>query len=141
MRAGDLLKLQKVDPSLRVLAIEVDKHWKLRVLEGLRTTSRQAELVAKGFSKTMNSKHLTGRAVDLAPEGYVWPRPPPPEPATREQLDGWMVEWGTWHAFGGFVMGTAAKLGIPLRWGLDWNGNWNFKEETFRDAPHFELID
>ena len=35
------------------------------VTEGLRTEERQKELVAKGASKTMKSKHLDGNAVDL----------------------------------------------------------------------------
>jgi peptidoglycan LD-endopeptidase CwlK len=33
--------------------------------EGLRTRERQAALVARGASRTMNSRHLTGHAVDL----------------------------------------------------------------------------
>jgi len=48
------------------------------VIEGLRTIERQKQLVAKGASKTMNSKHITGHAVDLAPmvDGEIrwdWP--------------------------------------------------------------------
>jgi peptidoglycan LD-endopeptidase CwlK len=48
------------------------------VLEGLRTVARQTQLVKQGASKTMNSRHLTGHAVDLAPliDGKVswdWP--------------------------------------------------------------------
>lgn len=35
------------------------------VTEGLRTLARQKEMVAKGASKTMNSRHLTGHAIDL----------------------------------------------------------------------------
>jgi peptidoglycan L-alanyl-D-glutamate endopeptidase CwlK len=38
-----------------------------RVTEGLRTRERQAELVASGASQTMNSRHLTGHAIDIAP--------------------------------------------------------------------------
>jgi peptidoglycan L-alanyl-D-glutamate endopeptidase CwlK len=37
------------------------------VLEGLRTLERQRKLRAEGASKTLNSRHLTGHAVDLAP--------------------------------------------------------------------------
>lgn len=37
------------------------------VAEGVRTTARQRELVSKGYSKTMNSYHLYGLAVDLVP--------------------------------------------------------------------------
>ena len=35
------------------------------VIQGLRTLEEQKELVAKGASQTMRSKHLTGDAVDL----------------------------------------------------------------------------
>ena len=34
------------------------------VLEGLRSVTRQAELVKSGASTTMNSRHLSGKAVD-----------------------------------------------------------------------------
>ena len=37
------------------------------VVEGVRTLARQKELVKKGYSKTMNSYHLYGLAVDLVP--------------------------------------------------------------------------
>ena len=35
------------------------------VIQGLRTIEEQRELVAKGASQTMKSKHLDGLAVDL----------------------------------------------------------------------------
>ena len=49
------------------------------VIEGRRTRSRQRELVASGASQTMNSRHLTGHAIDIAP--YIggtirWDWPP-----------------------------------------------------------------
>lgn len=37
------------------------------VFEGLRTKERQRELVAQGVSRTLDSYHLTGHAVDLVP--------------------------------------------------------------------------
>lgn len=37
------------------------------VLEGLRSKERQEQLVKSGASKTLDSRHLTGHAVDLAP--------------------------------------------------------------------------
>lgn len=41
------------------------------VIEGLRTIERQRDLVAQGKSKTMNSRHLSGGAVDLW-DGKSW---------------------------------------------------------------------
>jgi peptidoglycan LD-endopeptidase CwlK len=40
-----------------------------RIQAGLRTRERQAELVARGASRTMYSRHLTGHAVDLVALG------------------------------------------------------------------------
>jgi len=67
-------RLKGVDPKLvevvkRAIEItEVD----FGVTEGLRTLERQKELVAKGASHTLKSKHIGGKAVDLV--AYVGPR-------------------------------------------------------------------
>ncbi|UIW10559.1 endolysin [Aeromonas phage BUCT695] len=91
------------------------------VLEGIRTKERQKDLVAKGASKTMNSKHLTGDAVDLAPYPIDWN-----DKARFNQLAAVMLE-------------TSKELGIKIRWGGDWNMNGDWKDEKFYDGPHFEL--
>ena len=85
------------------------------VTEGVRTMARQRELVAKGASRTLNSRHLTGHAVDLA------------------ALINGKVEWA-WPLYGrlaGAMKYAAQEVGVPIRWGGDWT--------TFRDGPHFEL--
>jgi peptidoglycan L-alanyl-D-glutamate endopeptidase CwlK len=62
-----LLRLQGIHPDLvKVVAraiqlTEID----FTVLEGLRNKERQAELLKAGATTTMNSRHLTGHAVDL----------------------------------------------------------------------------
>lgn len=85
------------------------------ITEGLRTKVRQEQLVKAGASKTMNSRHLTGHAVDIAPviEGEVrW-------------------DWELFRKIAPVIKETAAKLGTPIVWGGDWR--------TFKDGPHFEL--
>lgn len=86
------------------------------VTEGLRTVQRQAELLAKGASRTMNSKHITGRAVDVAafPNGKL----------------SW--EWKYYVVISKAFKQAAKELGVKIKWGGDWR--------TFKDAPHFELI-
>lgn len=85
------------------------------VLEGLRSLERQEELFAKGASKTMNSRHLTGHAVDLG--AYV---------------DG-KVSWGHkyYEAIAKAMKQASDELDIPIEWGGDW--------KTFKDSPHFQL--
>lgn len=85
------------------------------VTEGLRSVKRQEELVAAGASKTMNSRHLTGHAVDLAPiiAGQIrW-------------------DWPPFHDIAKAMKAAAAAEGVAIIWGGDWR--------TFKDGPHFEL--
>lgn len=83
--------------------------------EGMRTKERQRELFARGLSKTLNSRHLYGLAVDFAP-----------------LLDG-EVTWKT-PAFLPVIKAfkqAAAELKIPVVSGSEW--------KTFKDYPHIEL--
>lgn len=119
-------RLKTCDPKLQRLMNEVIRHWDCTILEGHRTEFRQNEMVRIGTSQLSwpNSKHnkTPSLAVDAAPYPIDW--------ADIERF----------RAFGGFVLGVAAVLNIPLRWGGDWNGNRDFKDQKFHDLPHFELI-
>ena len=85
------------------------------VIEGVRSYEKQAQLLKTGATRTMNSRHLTGHAVDLA----AW-------------VNG-KINW-TWSYYCDIAeaMKTAAKeLGVSVEWGGDW--------VTFKDGPHFQL--
>ena len=110
-------RLQGVHPDLvRVVerAIELTSV-DFTVLEGLRTTERQKTLVAAGASKTMNSRHITGHAVDLG--AYV-----------DGQVD-W--SWPLYERIAAAMKLAAKELNVAIVCGVDWT--------TFRDGPHFEL--
>lgn len=85
------------------------------VVEGLRTAERQAELVKQGASRTMNSRHLTGHAVDLAP------------------IIGGQISWAwpPFHTLAAVMKQAAHELGFRIICGADWI--------SFPDGPHFEL--
>ena len=87
------------------------------VIEGLRTQARQKELFAQGATKTMNSRHLTGHAVDLLPIN--------PKTGKGE------FAWPLYDLLAPAVKAAAAELGVAITWGGDW--------KTFKDGPHFEL--
>lgn len=77
----------------------------LRVTEGMRTPTRQAELVRKGASKTLDSRHLTGHAVDLAP-----------------MVDGELRwDWPLFYPMASVMRYAAIKLDVPIRWGGVWD--------------------
>lgn len=85
------------------------------VTEGLRSKERQEQLVKAGASKTMNSRHLTGHAVDLAVVvgGEVrW-------------------DWPLYSKLSNSMKEAAKQVGVPLEWGGDWT--------SFKDGPHFQL--
>ena len=85
------------------------------VLEGLRTAVRQKQLFDQGATKTMNSRHLTGHAVDIAP-----------------MLGGTIRwDWPLYHQLAAVVKAAAKAENVPIQWGGDWR--------TFKDLPHFEL--
>lgn len=112
-----LRAMQGIHPELRRLmdAVLQSSPLDFIVIEGLRTPERQQEMVSIGASKTLNSRHLTGHAVDLLPIGPNGPR----------------FDWPLYDILGPAVKAEAARLGIPIKWGGDW--------QSFRDGPHFEL--
>ena len=118
--------LKGVDKRIIKVLDEVIQHFDFTVLEGRRTLERQAELYKDGSTKTMKSKHLTGRAVDICPY--------PIDFSNTERI----------CYLAGFIMQSALKHGYKFRWGRDWNSDWLIKNDnvsTFLDYVHFEIID
>lgn len=115
--ARSLKRLEGVHPDLvRVMKRAIAcSPLDFTVLEGVRTLARQKQLMASGATRTMNSRHLTGHAVDIAPVigGTVrW-------------------DWPLYHQLALVVKKAAAELEVPLQWGGDWR--------SFKDGPHWEL--
>ncbi|MGV3793358.1 M15 family metallopeptidase [Citrobacter portucalensis] len=91
------------------------------VIEGLRTQDRQKELVATGKSQTMNSRHLTGNAVDIIPVNTTW---------NIEEFKPLLKA----------VKQAADEQGLKLRFGINWKNDPSLPIETrFIDAPHIEI--
>ena len=85
------------------------------VIEGLRTKERQAQLLKEKKTTTLNSRHLTGHAVDIV----AW-------------VDGTVSwDWKHYYILEKAVKQAAKELKIPIEWGGDW--------KTFKDAPHWQL--
>jgi peptidoglycan LD-endopeptidase CwlK len=138
-------RLQGVDERLVEVvkyAIEVTTI-DFAVTEGLRTVQRQRELVAKGASQTMNSKHIDGLAVDLV--AYIGDR----------------ISWelNLYDNIADAMKIAAIDVGVPIRWGGAWQINdireWDGTMQDamdqyvalrrsqgrrpFIDGPHFEI--
>ena len=109
-----LQNLSGVHPDLVAVvkrAIEISEQ-DFTVIEGIRNINRQRELVKTGKSTTMNSRHLTGHAVDIAPWPISW-------------------DWEYFYPIADAMKQAAEELEVDLEWGGDW--------KSFPDAPHFQL--
>ena len=84
--------------------------------EGLRSITRQKELYRKGATKTMNSRHLTGHAVDLF---------------ALDENGKVTWDWEYYHPLAAAVKQAAKDLGVSIEWGGDW--------AKFKDGPHYQL--
>lgn len=103
----DLVKV--VEHAINLSAVD------FTVLEGLRTPERQKLLRDSGASQTLNSRHITGHAVDLCAfvDGEVrW-------------------DWPLYHKIAAAMKQAAKELNVAIIWGGDWR--------RFKDGPHFEL--
>lgn len=110
-------RLKGVHPDLvKVVrrALEISKV-DFAVLEGIRSPERQAQMVKSGASQTLNSRHLTGHAIDVAP-------------VVGNQVR-W--DWPLYYPLAEAMKAAAAELNIPIEWGGDWR--------KFKDGPHWQL--
>ena len=102
----DLVKV--VERAIRITTVD------FAVLEGLRTPERQKALVEAGASQTLNSRHLTGHAVDLG----AW---------VGDEVR-W--DWPLYHKIAAAMKEAAKQVDVPIEWGGDWK---------MRDGPHWQL--
>jgi peptidoglycan L-alanyl-D-glutamate endopeptidase CwlK len=137
----DGVKDQLIDVVTRAIEIStVD----FGVTEGLRTTETQRKYVETGKSQTMESKHLTGDAVDLV--AYI----------------NGQVSWelNLYDNLADAMKQAAIEKNVAIRWGAAWNVpdirmwrgtmeeamNYYIDERRkqnkrpFIDGPHFELV-
>ena len=120
-------RLATCDERLQEVFNEVIQFVDCSVLEGHRSQERQDKLYDEGKTKVKypRGRHNSNpsRAVDVTPYPVDW------EDRERQTL------------FAGFVLGIARAKGIKLRWGGDWDMDFEVMDNRFDDFPHFEVID
>ena len=118
--------LTTCDDRLQRIFNEVIKHVDCSVIEGHRSEDRQNKLFKEGKTKVKfpNGRHNANPslAADVVPYPIDW--------EDRERMT----------LFAGFVKGIAKGMyNIDLRWGGDWDNDWEVKDNRFDDFPHFEI--
>lgn len=112
-------------PDLQKVLNEVIKYVDCSVLEGHRSAERQDKLFKEGKTKV---KYPNGRH-NASPSGAVDVTPYPIDWDDRERQT----------LFAGFVLGIARQMGVKLRWGGDWDMDFQVIDNRFDDFPHFEI--
>lgn len=131
-------RLDTTHKDLQIICSEVIKHIDFSVLEGTRTLEQQQEYFKDGKSKldgiNQKSKHqsLPSLAVDVAPYPIDFKN----EHKAKARF---------YLLAGYFFMASEklfedGKIKHKLRWGGDWDGDKDLKDQSFDDLPHFELI-
>lgn len=122
---ASLAKLRKVHPDLVRVVERCAKDWKdkeftFAITCGPRTIEEQRQLVKKGASKTMNSRHLISKngyahAIDVV--------------AMLNNKVRW--DWPLYSKIASAMKAAAKAEKVPIEWGGDW--------ASFRDGPHYQL--
>lgn len=147
--ATSLKRLEGINPRLRKVvdrALEIAEE-DFMVIEGVRTKEQAWANWGKGRSvmdcnaagvpakyaqpsaskvtwlkNPLNSKHISGNAVDLAPSPLDW------------------NDLKRFDKMASAMFKASAELQIPIRWGADWDNDGVFREKGETDSPHFELV-
>ena len=118
-------KLSTCHKDLQKVFNEVIKYVDCSILEGHRNGERQDKLFKEGKTKVKYPKgrhnNIPSNAVDVTPYPVNW------EDRERQTL------------FAGFVIGIARSMDINLRWGGDWDQDFEVQDNKFDDFPHFEI--
>jgi len=129
---SDLSKkhLSECDPKLQEIAKEAIDTINFTVITGIRTKAEQERKVRKGLSEVHwpNSKHNVkcegdkSQAFDLAPYPIDW------------------KDTDRFYLLAGIIIQIAKQKGIEVRWGGDWDSDFDLNDQKFNDLGHFELV-
>lgn len=120
-----LEKLEFLDKRLVNVLNEVIKIYDFTIIETFRDEKTQNLYFKSGQSKLKfpQSKHnkLPAIAVDIAP---------------------WPINWNdtkNFYFLAGLVISEGKRKGLDIRWGGDWDQDFDFNDQSFNDLVHFEI--
>ena len=119
-------RLNTCHPDLQKVFRRVVEKYDLTITCGTRGEAEQNEAFRTGKSKVQFPKSKHNLTPSLAVDAVPYP-----------------IDWNDrsrFYHFAGYVLGIAEGMGIKLRWGGDWDGDFDLKDQKFFDLPHFELV-
>jgi len=126
-------RLSQCDIRIQNIMNEVIKYYDCTIITGHRDEPTQNIFFNTGKSKVVwpDSKHnsLPSTAIDASP----WPIP---------------AEWGAkwkdrakFYELKAIIFYEAAKQGVTIRFGGDWDRDGDYKDNSFDDLIHFEIVE
>lgn len=143
------VNLDTCHKDIQYILNELIKIYDFTVISGIRTTEEQKALFADGKTKldgiNKKSKHQgredsEGNIVSFAVDIMPWKK-------GTNAFSGHEKDNRRFYTMMGMVKAIAArlleegKISHTVRFGLDWNGDDTYKDQTFDDLPHFELVE
>tara|TARA_Y100000310_G_scaffold304012_1_gene342794 strand:+ start:153 stop:569 length:417 start_codon:yes stop_codon:yes gene_type:complete len=125
--------LSELSPPLRSVCTAAIKHIDFSLIDGARTTEQQQALFAEGKS-TLDGVNSISKHQTI------------PERPKSEAFDFIPAPFTTWEdrplftAYAYFFIGLAYDRGIELISGLDWDGDFRWRDQRFVDMPHIERV-
>ena len=121
------VRLATCHPDIQKVMNEVIKYFDCTILEGHRGSEAQNKAYNEGRSTVIfpNGKHnkIPSEAVDVMPCPIDW------------------KDINRLCYFAGFVVAIGLLMGVKIRWGKDWDRDTDLNDQTFKDGPHFELVE
>lgn len=120
-------RLNTCDERLIRLFERVVETYDCSIIEGHRSRETHESYMARGVTRVpyerTKHRHAPSLAVDVAPYPIDW------------------NDTKRFYHFAGFVQAHAEALGIPIRWGGDWDQDYDLNDQTFNDLVHFETTE
>ncbi len=121
-----IARLATCHPDIIKLIQKVSESYNVTVTCGHRGEADQEDAFNKGLSKLQFPASKHNKSPSLAVDVVPFP-----------------IDWNDRNRFfhlAGFIQATAKMMGIDIRWGGDWTKDNNFKNDSFVDMPHYELV-
>ena len=125
-----MARLETCSPHLQLIFNKVLVVRDCSILCGFRNEEEQMEHFNADPPRTQlkfpdsNHNEFPSRAIDVV----------------HYPVPDWELEIEEFIRFSHFVLGTAYGMGIALRWGGDWDRDFDLTDQRFNDYPHFELV-
>lgn len=142
---SSLEQLSTCDYRLQEILNEVVKYYDIKVLVGHRDEATQNEMYRLGRSKLKwpNGKHNTypSKAVDVTP--YPVPKNwgALSKNDTLAERDKAWKERLKFYELKALIFYIAAQKGYKIRYGGDWDNDYDYTDQSFDDLVHFEIVE